>query len=321
MLNASIRQLRAFVAVAQHLNFARAAEELCVTPPAVTQQIKELEVQVGMPLFDRTGRHVTLTVAGEYCLVYAKRVLDTLKEADAMIARFREVRAGRVLVGAVNTAEYFLPQLLVRFGQRYPDVEIKLSVDSRHHLLQQLADHEIDLAVMGRPPRVADVRAEPFARNPLGFVVPPDHPLLSRLGQPEPKQLSGAHIATRDRESGTRGALDEWCTEHRISPHIVLEAWSNELIKEAVSAGMGIGFLSLHTVGRELNFDLLRVLPVAHTPLMRRWHCVTPQSRPVSQITETFRYFLLEEGEAILAERYASVWSALQPFMPDDGRH
>jgi LysR family transcriptional regulator, low CO2-responsive transcriptional regulator len=162
--NASLRQLKAFVTVARHLSFARAAEELHLTPPAVSLQVSQLERDVGLPLFDRRAKTVSLTMPGEYLLVYARRMLSTLKEADDAMARLRGAQTGRITIGMVSTAKYFLPRLLALFREEHRGVELRMSIGNREQLIAQLRDAEVDLAVMGRPPREIEVPCRAVCR-------------------------------------------------------------------------------------------------------------------------------------------------------------
>lgn len=248
MKGVTLRQLRVFVAVARHLNFARAAETLNLTPPAVTMQIRELESQVGLPLFDREGRNVSLTITGEYLLVYARKVLATLKDAEDMVASFKKVQTGRLAIGMVSTAQYFVPQLLARFCKDHPGVDVILTVGNRQTLVEQVQRNEVDLAVMGRPPKEMATRAEPFALHPHVLVASPDHPLV-RLGHVPAHALADYKFIVREPGSGTRAVLEEYFDKHGIAPHISMEMPGNETIKQAVMAGMGISMLSLHTLG------------------------------------------------------------------------
>ena len=181
MKNVTFRQLRVFLEVARQLSFVRAAEALHLTPPAVTMQVKELEAAVGLPLFDRQGRKVALTTAGEYFHVYAKRMTVTLKDAEDAMARFKRVETGLLSIGLVSTAKYFVPRLLARFREEHPGIEVKLQVTgNREQLLTLLHSKDIDLAVMGRPPKELATRTEPFAAHPLVFVVPARPPGAER---------------------------------------------------------------------------------------------------------------------------------------------
>ncbi|MFM2328489.1 MAG: hypothetical protein RLZZ494_592 [Pseudomonadota bacterium] len=299
--NITFRQLRVFTEVARHLSFARAAEALHLTPPAVTMQVKELEAAIALPLFDRQGRKVSLSTAGEYFLVYAKRLLATLKDADDAMLRFRRLETGLLSVGLVSTAKYFVPRLLARFREEHPGVELRLQVGAnREELVALLAAGEVDLAIMGRPPRELATRAEPFAAHPHVFVAPPGHPVLAQ-GDPPLSALAHHPLLVREAASGTRALMDRFFHEHRIEPRIGMVMPSNETIKQAVMAGMGLGFLSLHTLGLELRARELLLIPVEHTPVMRSWNVVHLQAKLLSPAAEAFRYFILEQGEAWLA--------------------
>lgn len=299
-MNVTFRQLRVFAQVAQQGSMIRAAESLHLTPPAVSMQIKELESQVGLPLFDRHGRQVSLSTAGEYFLVYARRMLATLKEADDAMARLKRLEKGLLTIGIVSTAKYFVPHLLARFHEEHPGVEVRLRVAGNRGQLVALMDAgEVDLSVMGRPPKEIATRSESFAAHPLVFVCPPHHPLL-QLGQAPASALERCSFIVREHGSGTRAAMEAFFTQHRIEPHITMEMSSNETIKQAVMAGMGLSFLSLHTIGLEVRSGLLQLLDVEGTPVMRTWNIVHLQSKVLSPAAEAFRYFIIERGEAYL---------------------
>jgi DNA-binding transcriptional LysR family regulator len=289
--------------VAKHLSFARAAEELHLTQPAVSMQIKELEAAVELPLFERAGRSVRLTMPGEYFLVYARRVLATMKEAGDAMAKLRRVQGGRVTIGMVSTAKYFLPRMLARFRAQHPAVEMRLESGNREQLSQLLHDNEVDLAVMGRPPRELDTRAEPFAAHPLAIIGPPEHPLARRREIP-PKALNAEEFIVREPGSGTRAAMAQFFRDQRIAPAQTMEMSSNETIKQAVIASMGLAFLSLHTVQLEVSAGQLVVLDVVGLPLLRRWYIVNIRGKPLSPAAEAFRYFILDQGESLLAKQF-----------------
>ncbi|MBT9504295.1 MAG: LysR family transcriptional regulator [Burkholderiaceae bacterium] len=302
MLNATFRQLRVFCEVAKILSFARAAEALHLSPPAVTMQVKELESQLGLPLFERQGRQVSLTTAGEYFLVYARRLLATLKEADDAMARFKGAESGLLSVGLVSTAKYFVPHLLARFHDEHPGVEVRLSVcQNREQLVSLLQSGDVDLAVMGRPPRELATRAEPFAAHPQVFIAAPSHP-LSALDHVPLEALANQRFIAREAGSGTRKLMDDFLREHQLAPRIAMEMPSNETIKQAVIAGMGMSFLSLHTLGLELRAGVLKLLDVEQTPVMRTWNLVRMQSKLLSPAAEAFRYFMLEHAEQYLLQ-------------------
>ena len=302
MKNTTFRQLRVFTEVARHLSFARAAETLHLTPPAVTMQVKDLEAQIGLPLFERQGRQVSLTTAGEYFVVYARRLLATLKEADDAMARFKGVESGLLSVGLVSTAKYFVPQLLARFREEHPGVDVRLSVcQNREQLVALMQAGEADLAVMGRPPRELATRAEPFAAHPQVIVAAPTHPLAA-LDHVPVDALADQIFIAREPGSGTRNVMDAFFREHHIAPRMAMEMPSNETIKQAAIAGMGLAFLSLHTLGLELRAGVLKLLEVDGTPVMRTWNLVRLQSKLLSPAAEAFRYFALEHAEAYLKD-------------------
>ena len=299
-MNLTFRQLRVFTEVAQQGSMIRAAAALHLTPPAVSMQIKQVESQVGLLLFDRHGRQVSLSTAGEYFLVHAKRLLAAVKEADNAMARFKRLDHGLLTIGIVSTAKYFVPHLLARFHEEHSGVDVRLRVaGNREQLVAMMQAGEVDLSVMGRPPKEIATRAESFAAHPLVFVCPPRHPLLD-IGKPPVSALQGYAFIVREHGSGTRAAMESFFAEHRFEPRITMEMSSNETIKQAVMAGMGLSFLSLHTIGLEVRSGLLNVLDVQGTPLMRMWNIVRLQSKLLSPSAEAFRYFIIERGEAHL---------------------
>ena len=304
MKNATFRQLRVFSEVARHLSFTKAAEVLHVTPPAITMQIRELEAQLAMPLFDRNGRQVALTTVGEYMLVYARKMLATLKDAEDAAARLQKLEIGTLTIGMVSTAKYFLPRLLAEFRREHDGIDIKLAVGNREQLVKMLQANEVDIAIMGRPPRELATRAEPFAAHPHVFVAPVGHPLTSEAALP-PEALQGQSFIVREQGSGTRTALEQFLQTARVEPRITMEMTSNETIKQAVMAGMALSFLSLHTLGLELDNRLIAQLNVQGAPVVRAWNVVHTLSKILSPAAEAFRYFVLERGEAYLAEQFA----------------
>ena len=299
-MNITFRQLKVFTEVAQQGSMIRAAASLHLTPPAVSMQIKEVEAQVGLSLFDRHGRQVSLSTAGEYFLVHARRLLANLKEADDAMARLKRLEHGLLTIGIVSTAKYFVPQLLARFHEEHSGVDVRLRVTgNREQLVALMQAGEVDLSVMGRPPKEVATRSEAFAAHPLVFVCPPRHRLLD-IGRPPVSAMEGYAFIVREHGSGTRSAMDAFFMEHRFEPRITMEMSSNETIKQAVMAGLGLSFLSLHTIGLEVRSGLMQVLDVEGTPLMRMWHIVHLQSKVLSPSAEAFRYFIIERAEAHL---------------------
>jgi LysR family transcriptional regulator, low CO2-responsive transcriptional regulator len=310
MKGVTLRQLRVFSAVARHLSFGKAAEELHLTPPAISMQIKELEQQVGLPLFDRGGRNVALTVTGEYLLVYVRKILATLKDAEDAVARLSGLQTGRLTIGMVSTAKYFVPRLMARFRAEHPGIEVRLAIGgNREQLVALLQANEVDLAIMGRPPRELATRAEPFAIHPHVIVTPPDHPLV-KAGHAPAAALADYEFLIREEGSGTRAAMEKFFADHRLTPRVAMEMTSNETIKQAVMAGMGISFLSLHTIGLELKAGLIAVPDIEGLPLAKRWYIVNTLAKTLSPAAEAFRYFMLEEAERFLAQEYGAPMAA-----------
>lgn len=299
-MNVTFRQLRVFVEVARQGSVLRASEVLHLTPPAVSLQIKEIENQVGQRLFDRANRRITLSTAGEYFLVYARRLLGTLKEAEDAMARFARLESGRLTIGMVSSAKYFLPQLLARFHTEHPAVDVRLRLGNREQLVALMEANEVDLCVMGRAPVDFSSRAEPFAMHPHVLVTAPTHRFAQAESVPA-QALADEAFIVREPASGTRTALQEYLDQHRLKPSFVMEMPSNEAIKQAVMAGMGVSLLSLHTIGLELNSGLIAVPTVEDLPLMRRWNIVNRAAKQLSPAAEAFRYFVLSHGEAHLA--------------------
>jgi DNA-binding transcriptional LysR family regulator len=302
--NTTFRQLRIFASVARHLSFARAAEELGLTAPAISMQIKELETETGLKLFDRSQRKVSLTTAGEYVLASTQRVLAAMRDAEDLVARFRGLRTGLLDVAMISTAKYFLPRLLAQFHREHPGIEIRLQVtDNREGIVSLMQQGKIEVAIMGRPPQGWPTRAEPFAMHPYVLVTAIDHP-FARAEKVSARALSNEGFIVREPGSGTRTALDEYLHAHHMRARVVMQMSSNEAIKQAVMAGMGISLLSLHTVGLELEHHLIATPDTEGLPVMRRWHVVNAHAKTLSPAAEAFRYFILEHGEAFLAKHF-----------------
>jgi DNA-binding transcriptional LysR family regulator len=307
MKNATFRQLRVFNEVARHLSFVRAAENLHLTPPAVTMQVKELEGHVGMPLFDRRGKQVSLTTTGEYMLVYARKILATVKDAEDAAARLQRAETGVLTIGFVSTAKYFLMNMLADFRNLHPGVDIQILIGNRDQLVSMLQNSEVDIAVMGRPPKELQTRAEPFAAHPHVFVSAVDHPLAQR-DHLRVEDLRPYDFIVREKGAGTRAAMEKFFEDTHVEPRMKIQLNSNEIIKQAVMAGLGLGFLSLHTIGLELEHKLICMLDVEGAPVVRSWNVVHTQSKMLSPAAEAFRYFMLEEAESHLAQRFGMHW-------------
>jgi len=304
--NATFRQLRFFNAVARHLSFAKAAELMHVSAPAVTMQIKELEAEVGMPLFERQGRKVSLTTTGEYMLVYSRKMLALLKDAEDAAARLQRIETGNLTIGLVGTTTYFIPALLNQFLKEHEGIEVKLLVGNRRELVHWLQNSEVDIAIMGKAPDELPTRAEPFAANPLVFVASPEHALAGESGL-RAEDLRQQSFIVREPGSGTRSAMESFFAQARMQAKYSMELQTNDAIKQAVMANLGLGFLSLHTIGLELQAGKLCVLQVNGAPLVRAWNVVHPLSKLLSPAAEAFRYFVLEHAESLLSKTFGGI--------------
>lgn len=305
MKNLSFRQLRIFESAARLSSFARAADEMHLSAPAISMQMKDLEEDLGMPLFAKRGRGLVLTSAGEYFLVYARRVLIALKETEDMMLKLKGMEIGTLNIGLVSTAKYIAPHLLARFRLEHPGIKLVIHVRNRDQLIGLLREAAIDVAIMGKPPKDLDVRAEAFANNPHAFICSPDHPLAQERTV-NLAQLDSEEILIREQGSGTRTVMENFFEVGRFRPLSTLEMSTTETIKQAVMAGLGISFVSLHAVGLETKHGVLRILAVEGTPVIRVWHLVSRGGRPASLAAEAFRYFVLEQGNALLQDLFGA---------------
>jgi len=294
--NASFRQLATFDAVARLGSVSLAADEMHLTQPAVSIQIGNLEASAGTPLLQRAGRGIRLTEAGELLAGYAARILALWQEAGEEMATLQGVFSGTLRVGAVTTAEYLLPPLLVAFGNANPKVKVKLAVGNRDAIVRMLAGQEIELAIMGRPPAELKTEAMPFARHPMAFVVAPSH-VLMRDPRAGLDRLAESRILVRERGSGTRTTVERLFKDAGLPMRIGSELSSNEAIKQMCAAGFGVAFLSLHTCVLEMNAGLLAVLPIRGNPIERDWFVMHLASRQLSQVASAFQTFLGAEGQ------------------------
>jgi len=292
---ATFRQLKALHTVAKLGSVSGAAEELRLTQPAVSLQIRLLEDAAGAPLLQRVGRGVQLTAAGEILARYALEILDLWNGAADDLAALHGEQGGTLRMGAITTAEYLIPPFLVRFTEARPQVKVQFKVGNRADIIRMLATHEIDLAVMGSPPRELRTVATVFAKHPMAFVASPSHALMKKkrltLGD-----LESANLFVRERGSGTRSTVENLFRQAGHKLHIGSELSSNEAIKQLVEAGLGISFLSLHACSLEFQAGLLALLPLPDNPIERDWYVMHVSDKRLPHVASLFRDFLIEEG-------------------------
>ena len=299
MKNATLRQLRVFESAARHLSLTRAAEELHLTPPAVSIQVRQLEGHAHAELFERVGRRLRLTQAGEEVLGRVREILGHIRGAEEAIAGLASLEQGLLDVAVINAGDYFFPWIIAAFRERHRRIRIRLTVGNRGELLARLAGHEIDLAVMSHPPAQSAFVAEPFAPHPHVIVAAPGHP-LARKRSVTLETIAREPLITREAGSATRLAMEQAFSESGVVPRIEMEIASNETIKQAVAAGFGVGFLSSHAVQQELALGRLAVIPVKGFPVMRQWYVVHRRDRQLPRIAEAFQRFLVREGARLI---------------------
>jgi DNA-binding transcriptional LysR family regulator len=318
MKNATLRQLRVFDAVARHSSFSRAAEELHLTQPAVSTQIKQLATHAGLPLFEQLGKRIYLTPAGEALLAHARAIIGQFRAAEEAMAGLRGVSGGKLNVAVISAGDYFFPRLLAEFTRRHRDVAVNLGVHNREELLRQMAGNLTDLAIMVGPPQGADIVSEPFAPHPYVIVAAPNHPLARRRRIPM-DVLLGERFVVREPGSDTWNAMRLAFGRRLPRLNVALEITSTETIKQAVIAGMGVSFLSAHTISLEMRVRNLAVLDVQGFPFWLNWYVVHRRNKRLPPVALAFRSFLLGEGAAQI-ERITDVKLGAGPSRPRSRR-
>jgi len=302
----TLRQLRVFEQVARLRSISAAAGVCHLTQPAVSMQLKALEEECGLPLTELVGRQLRLTEAGDAVAAYARRVQHDLDELEQQLAAMRGQKHGKLNVGIVSTAKYFASHLLAAFTEQHPGVVLSLEVENRARILQLLAVNDIDLAIMGVPPESLDAVALAFADHPHGLVLPPTHPALQRR-RLRLADLADETFLVREIGSGTRAVMERYFATEKFSPRRVIQMTGNEAIKQAVMAGLGIGFLSLNTLALERGLGLVHVPPMHGLPVVRRWHVVHRRGKQLLPLAQAFRDFVCAAGG-----RYADASVAVQ---------
>lgn len=301
MLHLTLRQLKVFESVARYLSYSRAADELHLTQPAVSMQIKQLEDNINLPLFEQLGKRIFLTEAGQELYQYSRAISQQLADLEVALDELKGMERGKLNISVVTTANYFAPHLLAKFCQRYTGVTVSLNVSNRETVLKQLSDNLIDLAIMGQPPDHLDIDSQSFMENPLVVVAPPNHPLCKEKNIAV-KRLASEIFLVRESGSGTRSAMERFFAAHEIKINKGMETDTTEAIKQAVQAGMGLGIMSRHTVELELETERLKILDIQNFPIMRYWHVVNRKNKRLSNVANTFRDFLLREAEVLMHE-------------------
>jgi LysR family transcriptional regulator for metE and metH len=299
MRHVTVRQLRTFVEVLRCGSFAAAAQALHLTPPAVTLQMRQLEDAAGLPLLERSGARLEPTQAGVEIANAAQRVELAITDCVDALNSLRGLKGGRVSIGVVSTAKYFAPHALGAFARAFPSVEIRLEVGNRSTIVTALEANTLDLALTGRPPEHLEVDRAPIGAHPHVIVARPNHP-LARRRRLAASVLANETFLVREPGSGTRNLMERFFAEAKVAPRIGMEMASNETIKQAVMAGLGIAFLSAHTVAAELADRRLALLDIAGLPVVRQWFIVRLARRRLLPAAQALRQFLIDEGEKFL---------------------
>jgi DNA-binding transcriptional LysR family regulator len=295
----TVRQLEVLAAVGREGSVTAAAESLHLTQPAVSMQLRQLERQLELTLFETVGRRLQITEPGKELAQLAVELLARIDDLEQTARSLRGVGHGRVRLGVVSTAKYFAPRLLAQFVKLHSGVEFKLTIHNRAEIIDQLQSYAIDLGIMGQPPEGMQLDGTAFAPNPLVAIAAPSHPLSLRR-RLNPHDLADQAFIVRETGSGTRSAMDRYLIEHDVKIRRVMEADSNETIKQAVMAGIGLGFVSLHTVRAELAAGRIAVLDVSGLPLQRQWYAVHSRQRRLTPAAEEFLHYLLREADALM---------------------
>ena len=312
--HATLRQLQVFEAIVRLGSFTRAAEELFLTQPTVSMQIKKLADSLGLPLFEHVGRNVRPTEAGRELYQSCRKIFETLANLEMKIADLKGVKRGRLRLGVITTAKYFAPEVLGAFCQRYPGIEVALKVSNRDRIIERISSNEDDLYVMGQTPDdLFDLETFPFAPNPLVVMAPRSHPLVGKKNIPL-SRIADEPFILREPGSGIRDATLKVFDKLGRRPPVRMELGSNEAIKHAIVGGLGLSVQSLHTLTLEGPDGPVAILDVEGFPIMRQWYLVYPVGKELSLVAQAFLDFALEI-EPRMRDRLQTMWPKLSKVL------
>lgn len=298
MLHVTMRQLKVFESIARNLSFTRAAEELHLTQPTVSMQIKKLSDDVGLALYEQIGKRIHLTDAGRELFEASRDILGRIEKLEMTFSEMKGIKRGRLRLTVVTTAKYFAPQLLGLFSQQYPGVEVALKVANREEALDRLQQNQDDLYILGQPPEELDVESAAFLENPLVVLASRNHPLAHQESI-SLKRLAEEPFLVREPGSGTRQAFERLMRKHGLRVNVKMEIGSNEAIKHAVASGLGLAVLSHHSIKHDASSGAITVLDVQFFPIQRYWYIVYPRTKQLSVVASTFLEFLHEKAHVI----------------------
>jgi DNA-binding transcriptional LysR family regulator len=302
LIQATLHQLAVFEAVARHGSFTRAAEELYITQPTVSSQIKQLTQAAGLPLFEQIGKRLYLTETGKELLTTCQDIFHRLENFEMKVADLKGTKQGRLSLAVITTAKYFAPRLLGSFCEKYPGIDVSLTVTNHQEIVKRMIENQDDLYILSQPPEDLDISSQPFLDNPLVVLAPKTHHLVGRKNIPI-KALNDQPFIMREPGSGTRVAVQNLFAKNKVSVKVRLELGSNEAIKHAIAGGLGISVLSQHCLTTETNNSELAILDIQNFPIMRRWYVTYLSGKQLSIIAQTFLEFLLVETKKMPALR------------------
>jgi LysR family transcriptional regulator, low CO2-responsive transcriptional regulator len=315
---ATLRQLQVFEASVRLGSFSRAAEELFVTQPTVSMQIKKLSDALGLPLFEQIGRNVRPTEIGHELYKSCRQIFENLANLEMKISDHKGMKRGRLRLGVVTTAKYFVPEVLGEFCRLYPGIDVALKVSNRDRIIERLNAFEDDLYIMGQAPDdVMELESYPFAPNPLVLLAPRDHPLVGEKNIPL-SRIAEEPLILREPGSGIRDATLRLFEREGLRPNVRMELGSNEAIKHAVVGGLGLAILSLHTLSLEGPNGPVAILDVENFPIMRQWHIVYPKGKELSLVTDAFLEFSLGV-EPRMREKMKALWPEMADTLSNVG--
>ncbi|MCC6207771.1 MAG: LysR family transcriptional regulator [Gammaproteobacteria bacterium] len=297
-MHVTLRQLKVFASVARHMSYTRAAEDLHLSQPAVSMQIKQLEGNVGLRLFEQLGRGIHLTEAGQEVYQCSRVIQQQLDDTSSVLEQMKGMQRGHLKLAVASTANYFATRLIATFSQRVEHLAVSLDVTNREGLLNDLENNETDLVIMGKPPEELDLVAEQFMDNPLVVIAATGHAFVNRRRIPL-TDLQSETFVVREPASGTRIAMERFFAEKGVRLRTGMEMRSNEAVQQAVQAGLGLGIVSIHTLELELETRRLAVLDVEGFPIMRQWYIVHRAGKRFSPVAQAFKSFVLEEAATL----------------------
>jgi LysR family transcriptional regulator, low CO2-responsive transcriptional regulator len=306
MRQSTLHQLKVFETVARLTSVTRAAEELSLTQPTVSMQIKQLTQNIGVPLFEQIGKKLYLTESGQELLLTCREIFDRLARFEMKVADFQGMKQGKLKLSTITTTKYFIPRALAPFCKLYPGIEIALEITNHERILERLNENLDDLYIISKIPERLDVALHPFLENPLVVMAHQTHPLAHEKNIPI-SRLNDEAFIMRERGSGTRAAVEQLFAKHNVSVKVRLELGGNEAIKQAISVGFGLSVLSQHTFTPEAaKSSGLTILDVEHFPIERHWYIVHPSDKQLSIVASTFFDFLQQESQAIADKMHLS---------------